>query len=30
MLRSHFYELENEPLPTTNDYSIILNSNDEL
>ncbi len=28
MLRSHFYELENEPLPTTNDYSIILNSND--
>lgn len=24
-----FYELENEPLPTTNDYSIILNSNDE-
>ena len=29
MLRSHFYELENESLPTTNDYSIILNSNDE-
>ncbi len=24
-----FYELENEPLPTANDYSIILNSNDE-
>ncbi|PEL18203.1 RNA-binding protein [Bacillus toyonensis] len=24
-----FYELENEPLPTTNDYSIILNSQDE-
>ncbi len=24
-----FYELENESLPTTNDYSIILNSNDE-
>lgn len=24
-----FYELENEPLPTTNDYSIILNSADE-
>ncbi|MDM5186747.1 ASCH domain-containing protein [Bacillus sp. DX4.1] len=24
-----FYELENEPLPTTDDYSIILNSNDE-
>ncbi|MBJ8009866.1 ASCH domain-containing protein [Bacillus cereus] len=24
-----FYELENEPLPTTNDYSIVLNSQDE-
>ncbi|EOP31365.1 MULTISPECIES: ASCH domain-containing protein [Bacillus] len=24
-----FYELENEPLPTTNDYSIILNSQDK-
>ncbi|OOR16943.1 MULTISPECIES: ASCH domain-containing protein [Bacillus cereus group] len=24
-----FYELENEPLPTTKDYSIILNSQDE-
>lgn len=24
-----FYELENEPLPTTDDYDIILNSNDE-
>lgn len=24
-----FYELENEPLPTTEDYSIILNSSDE-
>lgn len=24
-----FYELENEPLPTINDYSIILNSNDK-
>ncbi|MBS4224207.1 ASCH domain-containing protein [Lederbergia citrea] len=24
-----FYELENEPLPTTEDYSIILNSNEE-
>lgn len=24
-----FYELENEPLPTTEDYNIILNSNDE-
>ncbi|MGH1288862.1 ASCH domain-containing protein [Bacillus toyonensis] len=24
-----FYELENEPLPTTNDYSIILISQDE-
>ena len=24
-----FYELENEPLLTTNDYSIILISNDE-
>ncbi|EJQ55187.1 Uncharacterized protein BWINRASL_00279 [Bacillus mycoides] len=24
-----FYELENEPLPTTNDYSVILNSQDE-
>ncbi|MEI4624078.1 ASCH domain-containing protein [Bacillus pfraonensis] len=24
-----FYELENESLPTTNDYSIILNSSDE-
>lgn len=23
-----FYELENEPLPTINDYSIILNSRD--
>lgn len=29
MLRSHFYELEHESLPTTIDYSIILNSNDE-
>ncbi|WP_459503919.1 ASCH domain-containing protein [Bacillus sp. C1] len=24
-----FYELDNDPLPTINDYSIILNSNDE-
>ncbi|NMD72226.1 ASCH domain-containing protein [Bacillus sp. DNRA2] len=24
-----FYELENEPLPTTEDYSIILNSDDK-
>lgn len=24
-----FYELENEPLPTTEDYSIILNSDDD-
>lgn len=24
-----FYELENEPLPTTEDYSIILNSEDQ-
>ncbi|MED1283926.1 ASCH domain-containing protein [Bacillus mycoides] len=24
-----FYELENEPLPTTNDYSIVLNSQEE-
>ncbi|MDQ1912612.1 ASCH domain-containing protein [Paenibacillus sp. GD4] len=24
-----FYEIENEPLPSTEDYSIILNSNDE-
>uniref|UniRef100_UPI0020BDA847 ASCH domain-containing protein n=1 Tax=Bacillus paralicheniformis TaxID=1648923 RepID=UPI0020BDA847 len=24
-----FYKLENEPLPTTNNYSIILNSIDE-
>jgi len=24
-----FYELENEPLPTTGDYSIILNNNDQ-
>lgn len=24
-----FYELENEPLPTTKDYSIILNSDDK-
>lgn len=24
-----FYELENEPLPTTDDYSIILNSQDK-
>ena len=24
-----FYELENEPLPTTDDYSIILNSDDK-
>jgi uncharacterized protein YhfF len=24
-----FYELENEPLPTTEDYSVVLNSNDE-
>ncbi|MEA3319664.1 MAG: ASCH domain-containing protein [Bacillota bacterium] len=24
-----FYEVENEPLPTTEDYSVVLNSNDE-
>lgn len=24
-----FYELENEPLPTTEDYSVVLNSKDE-
>lgn len=24
-----FYEMDNEPLPTTEDYSIILDSNDE-
>lgn len=24
-----FYEIENEPLPTVEDYSIILNSKDE-
>lgn len=24
-----FYELENEPLPTTEDYNIILNSDDK-
>lgn len=29
MFRTDFYELENEPLPSVDDYSIILSSKDE-